>query len=516
MDTYPEIAFFEKETRYGRSSCTATLIDVRTTEPKLAWFLTAAHCAYAGEEKNIKLSMRNYHDRHMDNIPVARVYQYEGWKIGGYEKLSGIMINDASLLEVQLPEGLERIKPMRLTYRDVSDDDIEKGDYADATAAGYGLTGDESRGQLNKVIAPAMTKRRCWGENIVFAPLFKSILCGGKFTNGGKGAFYGDSGSPYFITENGVRKQIGLVSYGSFSETFSQNNLQRELYNITYCARIEFLKDFIVSHVGTGKNRLFSWGKGSEGAARVFKQGSKPLGICKPASSSQVCTLDISSSECICPTEDQILTITNANHFEALQGNLLKLYRWHDWDGNIGKHFIFSTNSRDNQQEMIGSTGSPVSDPVPCLVNLSDERKQPTGSVFNATEILPSGRNLTSPVPAYRPLSSFIGTLDENNQCLVRLNENQVVASTQFKILVHYTYQDPTTTTTTVLDQLTMSSKPEQALSKGTIAGIAVGVVVSVVVVMTAIGGITIKKMKQRGGAGFSSQGVRNQAYASE
>ncbi|XP_058826427.1 trypsin-1-like [Topomyia yanbarensis] len=175
------------------------------------WVLTAAHCITESPENARFAIWAGAHDitvaepnRQVINVDDAIVHP---------EYLGGVNPSDVAVLRlVSYLNFNQFVQPSVLPAQ---------GDLATgaATLAGWGSTSTGSNPSmpaiLQKVQKPIIDYATCEEANggAGNSPLGPTNVCTGPLT-GGVSACSGDSGGPLYVTSNGVRTQVGIVSWG--------------------------------------------------------------------------------------------------------------------------------------------------------------------------------------------------------------------------------------------------------------------------------------------------------------
>lgn len=170
------------------------------------WVLTAAHCADGARVFNVLLGA---HDRTVAepsqvDIRTNTYTVHPGWN-------PNTLANDIALIRLPSPVTFTpEIAPICMAPA------TEPNHVGDTMlVSGWGKTQDGIlqgvSPTLNKVEVPGITTAECaavYGDIIT-----DDILC--VDTTGGHGSCNGDSGGPLSFDNNGVRNQVGVVSFGA-------------------------------------------------------------------------------------------------------------------------------------------------------------------------------------------------------------------------------------------------------------------------------------------------------------
>ncbi len=373
-NAYPEIArYVNKWILRGKTytyTCSAVLIRNRKLSSNRIWLLTAGHCINSGYIPHT-VSFLNYvnPDQEFKNLPVHRAIRnpdFHTYEDDGREYYSG----DYGLLEVEKPNEFSLI-PMELDYTRITEKDIVNGLYTEAIVAGYGLDNDYDSGVLNHATLPFLPSSNCWGNDILKF-VADHEFCLGGFNNGGAGVYFGDSGGPVFRIIEGQKWINGLISASGSGVNIidpepETNNLPvRNFYRISYAARIDGAKDFIISHTGINNNQRFGWSSDFHGTARLTENRQ---GLCIRAQD-ELCVFNIDKTECQCFSgleSDGSTDSSNSggielysrehflgyHEFEFLVGTLEDDYHWQLWQPDFPESVVFDS-TRTGLQEGSG------------------------------------------------------------------------------------------------------------------------------------------------------------------
>ena len=235
-----EFPFMVRLLNYGRHNCGASLI-----RPNIA--LTAAHCVESDVERYSVVvgdhigSETGEFER---EIRVERIISHEGY--GGY-----LPTNDISLLvleeEVELREGFIETIP-------IARNDLYYKEGAIVTLSGWGSNQyGEIPDVLQKLEYRVANQKVCqkfWEEKygMDLSYIFENQVCIID-PERESSAYYGDSGGPLFVKNEGKFTQIGLVSWGQhYSEGISYN-----MFTDTH-----YFLDWVEEKIGESENKTVS------------------------------------------------------------------------------------------------------------------------------------------------------------------------------------------------------------------------------------------------------------------
>lgn len=178
------------------------------------WILTAAHCVVddggivAADSLDVLVGATDLSADEGTRVPVAQIVVSPG-----YDPVQ--TLDDIALVRLSAAQSATTI-----AYADSGDAAVEEPGVV-VTLTGWGGTSADQEDQrwptkLQEAEMPVLEPTECSGEG------FESFddatdVCAGQpedDIDGGVDACQGDSGGPLFATSNGVRIQIGLVSYG--------------------------------------------------------------------------------------------------------------------------------------------------------------------------------------------------------------------------------------------------------------------------------------------------------------
>ncbi|CAA6823304.1 MAG: Unknown protein [uncultured Thiotrichaceae bacterium] len=191
--------FLVSEANYQSQNCGGSLIDSK-------WVLTAAHCV-VGEDNTVIAPETLY----------ALVGTSDLMSGGSRITVKSIVVHhaynsqtadsDIALLELESSAGDSTTDVLGV---DPAVDTI-------ATAIGWGdTTADDATtsypADLREVDLPVVSRADC--TNVYGADFTNNMFCAG-YDAGGKDSCQGDSGGPLFVSDGGVFKQAGVVSWGT-------------------------------------------------------------------------------------------------------------------------------------------------------------------------------------------------------------------------------------------------------------------------------------------------------------
>nr|XP_018896577.1 PREDICTED: trypsin-1-like [Bemisia tabaci] len=181
--------------------CGATLINSK-------YALTAAHCVYGFDKKNIVVRIKD-HDRSSQNETyhidrkVKTVIRYKGYSPSTYN-------HDIALLRLdEEVQWNELLRPVCLPRPGLS--------YTghDGIVTGWGVTkqGGQVSDTLQEVKVPIMSNSECKKTKYGEKRITNNMLCAG-YPKGEKDSCQGDSGGPLHVQNDTYYHIVGIVSWG--------------------------------------------------------------------------------------------------------------------------------------------------------------------------------------------------------------------------------------------------------------------------------------------------------------
>ena len=177
------------------------------------WVLTAAHCLFTSRgfqlnrnDFTVVAGVQDLTDPNAVEIAVTNVFVHPA-----YTHFAANPHSDLALLELASPMGVE---PIALSTKPA-----EQLTGLTATVAGWGaleFTDPENTPypkELYAVDLPIVSLEVCNSPESYRDALYVNQLCAG-FEQGGRDSCSGDSGGPLVVTIDGVRQQVGIVSFG--------------------------------------------------------------------------------------------------------------------------------------------------------------------------------------------------------------------------------------------------------------------------------------------------------------
>lgn len=200
---YPFMVALLLEPRGGTDSdkqyCGASLIASR-------WVLTAAHCVdFVGSPADVSVVAARTHldSTEGERRAVKAFYIHPDWN-------PNALSPDVALIELRQP--INGVAPIRLAG---AGDDGFEAPGTPLTVIGWGNTDMRTNkasfpDELREVVVPAVSDADCTSVYKSFL-IAATMLCAGE---GGVDSCQGDSGGPLFATVDGIRIQMGIVSWG--------------------------------------------------------------------------------------------------------------------------------------------------------------------------------------------------------------------------------------------------------------------------------------------------------------
>jgi secreted trypsin-like serine protease len=170
-----------------------------------SWVVTAAHCidtsSAVGGVSKVVIGRHRLSTAVGETRTVDRVVRHEGFNDN--------MDNDIALLHLSTPSRL----PKAQLVRDTQVGAVVAG--ANVTVVGWGVTSENGSQSdvLRQVSVPVIANTKCVTYSS-YEDVTANQICAGLVRAGGKDSCQGDSGGPLFMSINGERVQVGLVSWG--------------------------------------------------------------------------------------------------------------------------------------------------------------------------------------------------------------------------------------------------------------------------------------------------------------
>lgn len=177
------------------------------------WVITAAHCiqgnvqglsySYSSQDLLVYAGSQDLFSPYGKNIRIRQIIIHPGYNL---EKGS----DDIALIHLEYP-----IRGSIIPNYNISS--IMPG--VPAVIVGWGAkninNGEPSNypSRLNQAIVPIVSREVCNAPNAYDGKITDRQICAG-FTNGGRDSCTGDSGGPLLLEENGIYRQVGIISYG--------------------------------------------------------------------------------------------------------------------------------------------------------------------------------------------------------------------------------------------------------------------------------------------------------------
>lgn len=169
------------------------------------WVLTAAHCVEGESAGSIWIGYNSYAlDDTMSVVSVKRLIKHPNYNTSTED-------NDIALIE--LNSSITSITPMQIDTNNT----LQAGECT--MVAGWGArtytnsTASSFPYDLYEVAVPLVNNSVCNDSLSYSGDITENMLCAG-YLNGTYDSCSGDSGGPLISSENGVIKQIGVVSWG--------------------------------------------------------------------------------------------------------------------------------------------------------------------------------------------------------------------------------------------------------------------------------------------------------------
>ena len=177
------------------------------------WVVTAAHCirgnvsglsySYSNRDLLVYTGSQDLFSPYGKNIRIRQIIVHPGYNL---EKGS----DDIALIRLESPVRGSIIPNYNLSF-------IAPGE--PVVIVGWGAknirNGEASNypNLLNQAVVPIVSREVCNAPNAYNGKITDRQICAG-FTNGGRDSCTGDSGGPLLLKQNGIYRQVGIISYG--------------------------------------------------------------------------------------------------------------------------------------------------------------------------------------------------------------------------------------------------------------------------------------------------------------
>jgi len=170
-----------------------------------SWVLTAGHCVRPNVANGgISKVVINRHRLSQSTVGETRLVN----QVIRHTGFNADMDNDIALLHLATPTSAPKAR--LLTKQQAAS--VAAG--ANVTVVGWGNTSEMggSSDVLRQVTVPVISNTSCRTQPM-YSDVTANMICA-AFSQGGKDSCQGDSGGPLFMTLNGQKTQVGLVSWG--------------------------------------------------------------------------------------------------------------------------------------------------------------------------------------------------------------------------------------------------------------------------------------------------------------
>ncbi len=177
------------------------------------WVITAAHCirgnvsglnySYSSQDLLVYTGSQDLFSPYGKNIRIRQIIVHPGYNL---KKGS----DDIALLHLEFPVRGSIIPNYNLSF-------LAPGE--PVVIVGWGaknITNGEASNypsRLNQAVVPIVSREACNAPNAYNGTITNKQICAG-FIDGGRDSCTGDSGGPLLLEQNGIYRQIGIISYG--------------------------------------------------------------------------------------------------------------------------------------------------------------------------------------------------------------------------------------------------------------------------------------------------------------
>ena len=177
------------------------------------WVVTAAHCikgdisglsySYSSRDLLVYTGSQDLFSQYGRNIRVRQVIVHPGYNL---QKGS----DDIALIRLEFPVRRAVIPNYNLSYLAPGEPVVIVGWGAKNMSNGEPVNYPD---RLNQAVVPIVSRDVCNAPNAYNGKISNRQICAG-FSNGGRDSCIGDSGGPLLLKQNGVYRQVGIISYG--------------------------------------------------------------------------------------------------------------------------------------------------------------------------------------------------------------------------------------------------------------------------------------------------------------